>query len=995
MLHVVTMFLLAMAPRLASAATCDSHLSRAICMVFRRQDGCAWDEPQRACVADLPCDSRPAARCAYELTTGAPWDHTLNKCFKDAGGACRWSDECTRLDGAAACASAKCQWTSLCMPASERIARTEQGDRCVHKCTPPGFRGGQAVDATSFGSAPQVPSGPTALRVPAALQSPAALPDSAAASVQADSALASNGGSYSYSASYSYDCCGGDAPSSPPSSPLPPDVVVTLPGGSRLKGRRLRGADTFLGVPFAAAPVGELRWAAPAPLESWGATKVFDATRHGARCMPLVYSSLSLTADRASGSAGNSEECLNLNIFTPPAAATATAAATAAAAATATATATATAEERCAAGGGGERCPRSAKAVMVWVHGGCSSFGSNQAPLYDGAPLAATRDVIVVSLNYRLGALGFLGHDALRYRDTTGSGSTGNWGTLDAIAALRWVRENIAAFGGDPYRVTLFGQSSGAGLISQLLGAEPAWPYYHRVIMESGAGPAWTYQDMRVAYHNFDATANHAGCGAASPLPQDTASIAAQVRCLLAAPADVVASGLGRDAAGFGRKVYCRDGCAWGPVIDGALLKGRPLDLARSRRTRPHTPLLAGHNLNDGALFVPREDSEDGAGMQRGAPTEAAVGAAIGAAVGAAIGANYTAIRANHPAIGAAIGAKYTEAARLEYFARRFGPNHVAALGRAYPVPARAQVGTEISISFTSAQACETDFSYACATYWLAAENQAPSYIYQFSQAAPGTGLSLHGYEIRYVFGTGHFFTAEQRRVSRLTMDYWASFARNGAPQAAGGPRWPPWREGAQWPPLWSRDLREGAPPWPEPHASGALLNISASPSVVLIRPHAKGCAFLAREWEYLQVCLPENPRFNLSGPEVAPYLPPNTAEQPPPLSGLSRSASGAPLSGPPLLPEARRSSAASVSEAQAVSPTATDCPVARSPVGGASRLLWLLAASVAAGSLCFGAGIAVERRVLTRRRPASPPGTAPLLHLSEHIKPCVDRMCV
>ena len=91
------------------------------------------------------------------------------------------------------------------------------------------------------------------------------------------------------------------------------------------------------------------------------------------------------------------------------------------------------------------------------------------------------------------------------------------------------MHENIAAFGGDPERVTLFGQSSGAGLISQLLGARPAWPYYHRVIMESGAGPTWTYQDMRAAYHNFDATAAHAGCGASSALPQDTASIAAQV----------------------------------------------------------------------------------------------------------------------------------------------------------------------------------------------------------------------------------------------------------------------------------------------------------------------------------------------------------------------------------------------------------------------------------------------------------------------------------
>ena len=196
-------------------------------------------------------------------------------------------------------------------------------------------------------------------------------------------------------------------------------------------------------------------------------------------------------------------------------------------------------------------------------------------------------------------------------------------------------------------------------------------------------------------------------------------------------------------------------------------------------------------------------------------------------------------------------------------------------------MPAHAQVGTEVSAYFMSAQSCETDFSYACATYWLAAENQAPSYIYQFSQTAPGTGLSLHSYEIRYVFGTGHFVTEEQRRVSRLTMDYWASFARDGAPRAVGGPRWPAWREGAQWPLPWPLLWREGMVPWPAPRASGALLNISASPSVVLIRPNAKGCAFLAREWEYLQVCLPENPRFNLSGPEVTPFPPPSPRPRP------------------------------------------------------------------------------------------------------------------
>ena len=124
---------------------------------------------------------------------------------------------------------------------------------------------------------------------------------------------------------------------------------------------------------------------------------------------------------------------------------------------------------------------------------------------------------------------------------------------------------------------------------------------------------------------------------------------------------------------------------------------------------------------------------------------------------------------------------------------------------------------------------------------------------------------------------------------------------------------------------------------------------------------------------------MPENPRFNLSGPEVAPFLPLRTAEPPPPPSGPSR----APLPAP--LTQARRS-AANASEAHAT--TGTDCPAAPLPAGGTSRLLWLLA-GVATGGLCFGAGIAVERRLLTRRpRPASSTGTAALLDLPEHNKP-------
>ncbi|EGB09102.1 hypothetical protein AURANDRAFT_24910, partial [Aureococcus anophagefferens] len=122
---------------------------------------------------------------------------------------------------------------------------------------------------------------------------------------------------------------------------------------------------------------------------------------------------------------------------------------------------------------------------MVWIHGGCFVSGSNAAAAYDGFELSSSGDVVVVSVNYRLGALGFLGSERLRSRDP--KGTTGNYGLLDTIFALEWVRDNAAAFGGDASRVTIFGQSSGAGSVSHLLAIERAWPLFHRAILESGS----------------------------------------------------------------------------------------------------------------------------------------------------------------------------------------------------------------------------------------------------------------------------------------------------------------------------------------------------------------------------------------------------------------------------------------------------------------------------------------------------------------------------
>jgi para-nitrobenzyl esterase len=192
----------------------------------------------------------------------------------------------------------------------------------------------------------------------------------------------------------------------------------------------------FKGIPYAAPPVGPLRWRAPLPPARWNG--ILAADRFGPRCF---QGGLSSEADPMS------EDCLYLNVWT-------------------------------SATSGGERQP-----VMVWVHGGALILGAGSLPLYDGAALAR-KGAVVVTLNYRLGPFGWLAHPELTQE--SGAGASGNYGLMDVIAALQWVRANIAGFGGDPRNVTLFGESAGAMLTAALMGSPMAPDLFHRVIVQSG-----------------------------------------------------------------------------------------------------------------------------------------------------------------------------------------------------------------------------------------------------------------------------------------------------------------------------------------------------------------------------------------------------------------------------------------------------------------------------------------------------------------------------
>ncbi len=214
---------------------------------------------------------------------------------------------------------------------------------------------------------------------------------------------------------------------------------IEAPAGA-LRGEALDGVHAFRGIPYAQAPVGRLRWRPPVPAARWDGVR--DATGFGPACHqpPPRPGSIYSPAEALP----TSEDCLSLNVWAPADA---------------------------------QGAP-----VFVWIHGGSLVAGSGREAMYDGGSLAR-QGVVMVTINYRLGVLGWLAHPDLSAE--SGDGVSGNYGLLDQIEALRWVRRNIAAFGGDPDNVTIAGESAGALSVMYLLAAPPAHGLFHRAIAQS------------------------------------------------------------------------------------------------------------------------------------------------------------------------------------------------------------------------------------------------------------------------------------------------------------------------------------------------------------------------------------------------------------------------------------------------------------------------------------------------------------------------------
>ncbi|KAJ7393151.1 neurexin protein binding [Desmophyllum pertusum] len=311
-------------------------------------------------------------------------------------------------------------------------------------------------------------------------------------------------------------------------------------------------AYEYLGIPYAEPPVGDLRFAAPVPSKPW--SDVRDATSYGKACprpsMPVPVSGFEPEPE--------SEDCLFLNVFVPS-----------------------------------TIKPDDKLAVMVWIHGGGFSYGSSTE--YPAGILAAFNDVIVVSMNYRLGILGFFNIPDTEIK--------GNYGMLDQILALQWVQTNIASFGGDPNRVTLFGQSAGAIAVSLQLLSPLSQGLFQRVIIESGPASYPLYSGEVKDTKHLEMFAELVNCSLGPQLISCVRGKA--VEDILSAQSQII------------YPMYVAPQDLAGPVVDGEFLPDLPNKLLKDGNFHQDVDIMIGTTSNEGALFATLPPDQIQNGVQR------------------------------------------------------------------------------------------------------------------------------------------------------------------------------------------------------------------------------------------------------------------------------------------------------------------------------------------------------------------------------------------
>jgi para-nitrobenzyl esterase len=459
-------------------------------------------------------------------------------------------------------------------------------------------------------------------------------------------------------------------------------VVATDDGPVR--GTTVGDMQAFRGIPYAAAPVGNLRWRAPQPHGGWDG--VLDASRFAAHC-PQVATPY--------GVASTTEDCLYLNVYTP--------------------------------GKTNEGQPHLLP-VMFWIHGGALVVGESDG--YDPTPLVS-EGVIVVTINYRLGWLGFLAHPALSAE--TANGASGNYGLMDQQAALRWVQRNIRHFGGDANNVTIFGESAGGLSTHSQLVSPPAAGLFHKAIVESGA---YSLTQPSLATAQAQGTAFSAATGCASQTAACLRGLSVSAILAAATPASIV------------------------PNLDGFVLPtsvGAALASGQFNRV----PVIEGSNHDEWRLFV--------------AQTEAATHTPLTAA-------GYFA------AIAATLGVPLPTATFIGtvWYPLAAYPNPSVALGA---------IGTDVVFACNARIAARSLSKFVPTFQYEFNDPAAPMLYFpppiSFNTGAYHASELTYLFDLSRTPVPPPPFTPAQQSLSSAMAGYWTQFARTGDPNSVGAPNWP------------------------------------------------------------------------------------------------------------------------------------------------------------------------------------------------------------
>jgi beta-glucosidase len=469
-------------------------------------------------------------------------------------------------------------------------------------------------------------------------------------------------------------------------APAAQTVPVAVTGGL-VTGVVEDGVASFKGIPYAAPPLGELRWRAPQPPAPWEGTRAADAYAND--CMQNPFPS-----DAAPLGTPPAEDCLYLNVWTP-------------------------------AEPSDVPLP-----VMVWIHGGGFVNGGSSPAVYDGSPLAR-KGVVFVSMNYRLGRFGFFAHPALSKEQP--SAPLGNYGFLDQIAALEWVKGNVAAFGGDPGNVTLFGESAGGGSVNALMTSPLAEGLFHKAIVESGGGRSRTLISMRPlreAAPDGRPSAEAVGVAFAEQagLTGDDAAVLAGLRAL---PADELVNGL--------NLMNQQPDTFAGPILDGRIVPTDVEEAFRAGRQARIPYLIGANDLEFGFFPTPPE--------------------------------------------------------RTDELLAAFGPDREKAIA-AYDPEGSGDKGLMGMRIMSDLAMVEPARMLARLTTAAGQPTWVYRFSYVASSLRPTARGALHATEIPFVLGTvrakyGDATTAEDEAVADVASAYWAAFARAGDPNGEGRPEWP------------------------------------------------------------------------------------------------------------------------------------------------------------------------------------------------------------